>query len=73
MLLRAAGRPRHLLRLKDSEDAFVAAASLHVEAEIAAQRIAEARQRANALPVAHRAVDDAKREWSIWRQLVEWR
>jgi hypothetical protein len=73
MLLRAAGRPRHLLRLRDSEEAFVAAARQHAGAEIAAQRITEVRQRANALPVAHRAVDDARREWSIWRQLVEWR
>ena len=70
-LLRAAGRPRHLLRLKDSEEAFVAAARMHAGVELAAQRVAEARERANAAPVAHRAVDDARREWSIWRQLVE--
>lgn len=73
MLLRAAGRPRHLLRLKDSEEAFVAAARQHAGADIAAERVAEARQRASTLPVAHRAVDDARREWSIWRQLSEWR
>ncbi|MDB5529209.1 MAG: transcriptional regulator [Devosia sp.] len=73
MLLRAAGRPRHLLRLKDTEEAFVATASQHAGAKLVTERIAAARERANALPVAHRAVDDARREWSIWRQLSEWR
>src|SRR4051812_30038448 len=69
MLLRAAGHPRHLLRLKDSEEAFVAAAREHAGADVAAERIAEVRRHFKALPPAHRAVDDARREWSIWRQL----
>ncbi len=73
MLLRAAGQPRHLLRLKDSEEAFAEAARLHAGPELAAERIAQARRRADAMPVAHRAVEDARREWSIWRQLCEWR
>lgn len=64
MLLRAAGQPRHLLRLKDSEEAFAEAAGPGSE------RIAQAREQAALLPVAHRAVDDARREWSIWKALL---
>jgi hypothetical protein len=63
MLLRAAGRPRHLLRLKDSQQAFDAAAGG------SADRIADARKAVAGRPVAHRAVDDARREWEIWRAL----
>ena len=69
MLLRAAGRPRHLLRLKDSETVFTEAAA--ARGGPVAERIARARQVIAAGPVAHRAVADARREWSIWRAIIE--
>ena len=73
MLLRAGGRPRHLLRLRDSEEAFVEAARARLgdvadEAAVA-QAIAEARAVAEAKPATHRALEDARREWEIWRQV----
>ncbi|WP_375452134.1 transcriptional regulator [uncultured Devosia sp.] len=54
MLLRAAGHPRHLLRLKDTEETFVEAAQARVGPKHAANRIAEARTRSEARAVAHR-------------------
>ena len=66
MLLRASGQPRHLIRLQDSDVAFSEAArngSGDVEARIAAAKAA-------ADPPGHRALADARREWSIWRALV---
>jgi len=69
MLLRAAGRPRHLLRLKDSQTVFLEAAT--ARGGPTAERIARARQVIETGPVAHRAVADARREWSIWREIVE--
>ncbi len=66
MLLRAAGHPRHLVRLQDSDVAFAAAAAPQ-GGDIAA-RIEAAKQAA--LPAGHRALADAKREWAIWRALV---
>jgi hypothetical protein len=73
MLLRAAGRPRHLLRLRDSEEAFVEAARVRLgegadEAAVA-EAIAMARALVEARPTAHRALADARREWEIWRQV----
>ena len=68
MLLRAAGRPRHLLRLKDTEVVFLEAAN--ARGGSAAERIGQARKVVEAGPVAHRAVADARREWSIWREIV---
>jgi hypothetical protein len=70
MLLRAAGRPRHLLRLRDSEEAFFAAARQRLgpaadEAAIVG-RVAAARARVDAQPATHRALADARREWQIW-------
>lgn len=67
MLLRAAGRPRHSLRLRDSEEAFVEAAQAGQGP--AAERIALARKVVEAEPVVHRAVEDARREWAIWREI----
>jgi len=63
MLLRAAGRPRHLLRLKDTDEAFKAAAGGALD------RVASARKEISTQAVAHRAVEDARREWSIWMAL----
>jgi hypothetical protein len=70
MLLRAAGRPRHLLRLVDSEVAFTEAAAAHGPDGVG-ERVTAARRAAEAGPVAHRAVADAQREWAIWRALTE--
>ena len=69
MLLRAAGQPRHLVRLRDSEEAFMGAASARTGS--AADRVARARRVIEAGPVAHRAIADARREWSIWREIVQ--
>jgi hypothetical protein len=75
MLLRAAGHPRHLLRLQDTEVAFVDAARrrLGPAAPVAAVEalIAGARAAAEAGPPAHRALADARREWSIWHTIAE--
>jgi hypothetical protein len=67
MLLRAAGHPRHLVRLQDTEIAFSAAAQTR-GGDVAA-RIESARQHARA--PGHRALADARREWEIWRALVD--
>ena len=73
VLLRGAGRPRHLLRLTDSDEAFADAARQRLgedadEAAIAAL-IAAARETVEAEPVLHRALADARREWRIWMQV----
>lgn len=73
MLLRAADQPRHLLRLTDTEDAFVAAAQARLGPQAGAGTVAEAIAAARAVvearPVAHRALADARREWEIWVEL----
>ena len=75
MLLRAAGHPRHLIRLQDTEVAFRAAAQKRLGTranETLLQGLMDAAQaRADALPVAHRALADARREWSVWRDILE--
>jgi len=72
MLLRASGLPRHLHRLQDTEIAFQAAALMRTkDAAEAANLVAAARARIEALPVGHRAKADARREWAIWRAIVE--
>lgn len=67
MLLRAAGHPRHLVRLQDTEVAFLAAAEPwggNVAARIEGARAA-------ARSPSHRALPDARGEWEIWRALME--
>ena len=73
MLLRAAGRPRHLLRLADSDEALAEAARERLgpratEAELE-NLIAAARQTVADEPVAHRALADARREWRVWQAI----
>ena len=73
MLLRGAGLPRHLLRLRDSEEAFVEAAREQLgsgasDAAISAL-VASARANVDNVAPAHRALADARREWSIWRTI----
>ncbi len=69
MLLRATGRPRHLIRLEDTEVAFNDAAGRR--GQHAAALVALARAEVGASAPAHRALADARREWSIWRAIVE--
>ena len=71
MLLRAAGHPRHLVRLEATEVAFAeAAAQRGLGAQEVQAVIAAARAEAAAKPVAHRAQEDARREWQTWRQVL---
>jgi hypothetical protein len=67
VLLRGAGLPRHAMRLKDTDAAQLDAA--RGLGETAADVIERARQAAEALPVSHRALDDARRELWIWREV----
>lgn len=73
MLLRAAGKPRHLLRCRDSEEAFAAMARIRLGADASpvalADLVAGARAKAEAEWPAHRALPDAWREWSIWQAI----
>jgi hypothetical protein len=76
VLLRAAGLPRHALRLRDSADAHLAAAAEALagrrpEEEIAGLALwlaAQARRGATSVPPAHRALADAQAELEIWRE-----
>ncbi len=81
-LLRAAGLPRHSLRLRDTEEARqeIAAELLHpvVQPEeldaIVSRLLDQAAQWAKRLPVRHRALADAEQERQIWlevRRLAE--
>lgn len=73
MLLRGAGRPRHLLRLRDSEEAFAEAARARLgeraDDRAVAELIAMARALVETRPATHRALADARREWQIWNEL----
>jgi hypothetical protein len=75
MLLRGAGRPRHLIRLQDTEIAFAAAARAQLGARATdtavAKLIADARAVVDAQPPGHRALSDARREWRIWTTIRE--
>ena len=77
LLLRSAGLPRHALRLHDTDDAQMEAAVQALTGAVpdeglagqARQVIAAAQEAAGALPVRHRALDDARRELAIWRDV----
>ncbi|WP_043341959.1 3'-5' exonuclease family protein [Belnapia moabensis] len=78
-LLRAAGLPRHALRLRDTDEAqqdTALAVLARAGVPVGAQRgivdgIREAvRQAATAEPPTHRAPEDARRELSLWRDVV---
>ena len=75
-LLRAAGLPRHALRLRDTEEARrdAALAALDAAGTDPARRdgllravMEELEQQARAAVPAHRAVSDAEREMALWR------
>jgi DNA-binding transcriptional regulator PaaX len=77
VLLRAAGLPRHALRLRDTEEAreetaraIVGAALPPEEVDAAVARIlAEAAERGRRAHVSHRAVEDAERERQVWLEV----
>jgi hypothetical protein len=75
-LLRAAGLPRHALRLRDTEEARRAAALAALAAvsldparheEVVAVVMAGVEQDAKSAMPAHRALADARREMELWR------
>ncbi len=73
MLLRAAGIPRHALRLRDSDIALADAARARLgpaadQAAITAL-LAKVRSDVEHGPPAHRALADARTEWEVWRRL----
>jgi hypothetical protein len=71
MLLRAAGHPRHLVRLRDTQEVFdEALASRGLGGTDAEEAIKAARLAAEAGGLAHRALADARREWQIWKSLA---
>jgi hypothetical protein len=77
VLLRAAGLPRHAMRLKDSEAVDLEAACELLRAVAgpgdldrqAAQILERARASVEAEPPAHRALADAEREYRLWREV----
>jgi hypothetical protein len=69
MLLRAAGQPRHLLRLRDSDEAFVETARARWPDADPEPIVIAAKAQAELRPPAHRAQADARREWEIWRSI----
>lgn len=76
-LLRVAGLPRHALRLRDSDDAFVEAAAEVLRGHVPANELAETAANLVALlefrgphrPPAHRALADAKQERACWLEV----
>ncbi|MCF1742822.1 3'-5' exonuclease [Paradevosia shaoguanensis] len=73
MLLRASGKPRHLLRLSGTSELFLAAARGRLgttDDALAAAHIEQVRQSLKQPAQEHRAVSDARREWELWKALV---
>lgn len=74
VLLRAAGLPRHAMRLKDADEAHLEAARETLRPlvpaetleDFAAPALAHAKGEAAERPVAHRALDDARAERELW-------
>lgn len=82
LLLRSGGIPRHALRLRDADEAHLAAACdilrpalpEAVALEAAVRLLAEARARIEIGPPRHRALPDARQEREVWlevRRLAE--
>lgn len=77
VLFRAAGLPRHAMRLKDSDEAFLDAAAEGLaqalppaQVKALAADIVEQVLSANARrTVKHRALADAEQEWQIWLEV----
>ena len=77
-LLRAAGLPRHALRLRDTEEAhqLVALAALEgasvpvgIRRDLLEDILGAVRRTAEEEPPAHRALEDASRELRLWRDV----
>jgi hypothetical protein len=77
LLLRAAGLPRHALRLTHSLEAHLAAAREILSGatpdaeldEAAAAVVVQAQANRADRPVRHRALDDARQELELWREV----
>ena len=76
VLLRAAGLPRHALRLADSDQAHLGIARSILSPllsgaalEMAAAEMLEQARTALDHPPRHRALDDARQELAIWREV----
>jgi hypothetical protein len=77
VLLRAAGLPRHAMRLKDTDEAYLEAAAEVLSASLpptqvttlAAEIVAEVLDAADQRPVSHRALADAEQERQIWLEV----
>jgi DNA polymerase III epsilon subunit-like protein len=76
VLLRAAGLPRHALRLKDADEAHTRCAldilGAHVtqaEAPVVAAALLQAARRGLDAPPRHRALADARAELAVWREI----
>jgi hypothetical protein len=74
VLLRAAGHPRHELRLKDSDQALAEAARARLGASLSDEAVAALIKKtrgeiAHGAP-AHRALADARIEWEVWRRIA---
>ena len=76
VLLRAAGLPRHALRLRDTDEAQLEAALAGLDARLdeadrqarAAEIIARVRA-ADTGPIVHRALPDARHECELWQAI----
>jgi DNA polymerase III epsilon subunit-like protein len=76
-LLRASGLPRHRLRLRDADDAMREAARAtlaqagapEIQPSLVQQLLDAARATLAGEEVAHRAVDDARREVRVWQEM----
>ncbi len=76
-LLRAAGLPRHALRLRDTDEVQAQTATEILAATIPPERrqpllesiLQGARTAFEDAPPLHRALDDARRELAIWREV----
>jgi hypothetical protein len=77
-LLRAAGLPRHAMRLKDCDELNLQTARDRLAAIVpkgdldaaAAAIVLQARDAAKLRPVAHRALDDARAEREVWMEVA---
>jgi hypothetical protein len=70
VLLRAAGLPRHALRVQNADVAHAAAVIQALgSADRAPEILAEARQGLADEPIRHRALADARQELRLWREV----
>lgn len=77
LLLRAAGLPRHAMRLKDVDEAYAEAAAEALAAcvpaakvsAVAAEIVGQVLDAAAQWPVTHRALADAEQERQIWLEV----